>query len=105
MIVDPAVVTRLGANFASDPVGAGVGPFMFKSFQPGEALDLVRNPDYYGGQPYLDELRFVPVSGPQQAVDFLKAGQLQMAVLRDPQAESAAKAGRIPWLRLPRQSR
>jgi peptide/nickel transport system substrate-binding protein len=92
MIVDPAVVNRLGSNFASAPVGAGVGPYMFKSFNTGEALELTKNPNYWGGEPYLDELKFVPVSGPDQALGFLKSGAVQMAVLRDPQVEAQAKA-------------
>jgi peptide/nickel transport system substrate-binding protein len=92
MIVNPAVVNKLGSNFASAPVGAGVGPYMFESFTPGEALVLKKNPNYWGGQPYLDAIKFVPVSGAQQALDFLKTGAVQMAMLRDAVAEDGARS-------------
>jgi peptide/nickel transport system substrate-binding protein len=92
MLVNPTVVKALGKDFASAPVGAGVGPYMFDSFKPGEALVLKKNPNYWDGEPYLDGLRFVPVSGAAQALDFLKGGVVQMAMMRDAKVEAAAKS-------------
>ncbi len=96
MIVNPAVVAKMGTSFGSAPVGAGVGPYMFESFTPGESLILKKNPNYWGGEPYLDEIKFVPVSGAQQALDFLKAGAVQMAMLRDAVAEDGARSAGFP---------
>lgn len=37
-----------------DPVGSG--PFKFKAWNKGTDVRLVKNPDFFGGEPYLDEL-------------------------------------------------
>src|SRR5699024_9000642 len=49
-------------GFDTAPVGAG--PFMLKSWNPGEELILERNPDYWGGDVPLDGLRFVMLPDP-----------------------------------------
>ncbi|MFG1280013.1 ABC transporter substrate-binding protein [Xanthobacter autotrophicus] len=51
-----------------EPVGTG--PFRFKTWQRGEAIELERNPDYWdAGKPYLDRLiyRFIPDGGARAA--------------------------------------
>jgi peptide/nickel transport system substrate-binding protein len=56
-IVPKNVVEKLGTRFNEAPVGSG--PFMLKSRTPGQALTLVRNPNYWrAGKPYLDEVNF-----------------------------------------------
>src|SRR5262249_47735120 len=44
------------ASFKTHPIGTG--PFMFKSFTPGQRSEFVRNPSYWepGGKPYVDRL-------------------------------------------------
>lgn len=49
------------ADLATKPVGTG--PFMFRSWSPGDRLELVKNPDYFeAGMPKLDgvTLRIIP---------------------------------------------
>lgn len=49
------------ATLSTNPVGTG--PFMFKSWSPGDRMELVRNPDYFeAGLPKLDgvTLRIIP---------------------------------------------
>jgi peptide/nickel transport system substrate-binding protein len=46
--------------------GIGTGPYTVESWTPGEAMVLVRNPDYWGDEPYLERVTFRPV--PEAAV-------------------------------------
>ena len=59
MLVSPTAAQKLGKDLPINPVGAGAGPFIFESFKSKEAIVLKRNPNYWGGQVYLDELRFI----------------------------------------------
>jgi peptide/nickel transport system substrate-binding protein len=68
-----------GLNTAPDKI-AGLGPFRFKQYIPGERIVLERNPHYWKidakGQklPYLDELDFIFVSSEDaQAIRFQSA--------------------------------
>lgn len=65
------------ATLASEPIGTG--PFRFKSFSPGERIELVRNPDYFmQGLPKLDGvvLRIIPESAGQVAA--LSSGDVDL---------------------------
>ena len=83
-IVSPTAVKKYGADFPNNPVGTG--PFMFKEYVPKQQLTMVRNPDYKWGSElfknkgpaYLDQIiwRFVPESGPRQAL--LDTGEAQI---------------------------
>ena len=56
------------AELSTHPIGTG--PFMFKSWSPGDRLELVKNPDYFEkGLPKLDgvTLRIVPESAARMA--------------------------------------
>ncbi|HEV8298491.1 MAG TPA: ABC transporter substrate-binding protein [Acidimicrobiales bacterium] len=90
-IASPAVIQAQGANFGINPLNAGAGPFTFSSFKPKEAVVLKKNPNYWNGPVYLDELRFVNVIGQAQNLEALKSGQLQGTLLRDPVVLAAAK--------------
>lgn len=55
-------------TLTSEPIGTG--PFRFKSFKPGDRIELVKNPDYFmPGLPKLDGvlLRIIPESAGQVA--------------------------------------
>ena len=92
MIVSPTAVAALGDGLPTNPVGAGAGPFLFESFKPGESIVLTRNPDYWGGPAYLDQLKFVPIASPPQAVQALEGGSVQAAFFRDFVAIDAVEA-------------
>lgn len=83
-IASPAAVQKGGTTFATNPVGAGAGPFEFVSLKPKEALTLKKNPNYWGGEVFLDELKFVFIAGAQASYDAMKSGTLDMAFLREP---------------------
>ena len=57
-IIDQSVYEAVGDEaYGTAPVGSG--PFMVKSFNRGQSLELVRNPYYWKpGQPYLDGVTF-----------------------------------------------
>jgi peptide/nickel transport system substrate-binding protein len=55
----------------------GTGPFMFKSFVPGQRSEFVRNPNYWvSGQPYLDELVIIDMADPTSQINALLSGQV-----------------------------
>ncbi len=92
MVYSPAAVQKAGANFNVAPGGAGAGPFEVQSYKPGEALQLQRNPTYYGGEVYLDGLRFVLFNGPDLTYEALRTNALQAAWIRDPVTIAKAKS-------------
>src|SRR2546430_8628278 len=63
MIMSPAQLQKLGANFASDPVC--VGPFQSSKRVPGDQIVLTKSSDYYAkSRVHLDQIvfKFVPDS-------------------------------------------
>ena len=90
-IASPAVIQAQGANFGINPVNAGAGPFLFSSFKPKEAVIFKKNPTYWNGTVYLDELKFVNIIGQQANFDALKNNTLQGTLLRDPAVLALAK--------------
>jgi peptide/nickel transport system substrate-binding protein len=64
----------------------GTGPFMVKSFVPGERAVMTRNPHYWGGggKPYLQGLTFVNLPDEQARVNALRSGQVDLAMTLPP---------------------
>jgi peptide/nickel transport system substrate-binding protein len=79
-------------DFNTKPVGAG--PFMIESFKTGEGIVVVRNPNYYGGQVYLDSIKFVSFgdTGGVKTYDAFKTGTVSGAYLRVPDVVAQARA-------------
>ncbi|HEV8298129.1 MAG TPA: ABC transporter substrate-binding protein [Acidimicrobiales bacterium] len=77
-------------DFNLKPVGAG--PFIVSSFIPNESINYVRNPTYFGGQVYLDGLKFVAFGdlGGDKSYEAFKSGGVNAAYLRV--AATVAKA-------------
>ena len=95
MIASPAAVQKAGADFNRNPGAAGAGPFELVSYKPKESIVVRRNPTFYGGEPYLDQITFVAptLGGDSGKLDALGTGTLQMTVLsNDPAVLAAAKA-------------
>ncbi|HEV8296651.1 MAG TPA: ABC transporter substrate-binding protein [Acidimicrobiales bacterium] len=102
MIPSPTALKKCDAaknpntcDFNLKPVGAG--PFMVDSFKPKDSINMVRNPGYWGGQVYLDGLRFINIgdAGGLKTVDALKSGTLHGAFLRDPQGTAGAHEAKM----------
>jgi peptide/nickel transport system substrate-binding protein len=81
--------------FSLKPVGAG--PFVVQSFVPKEGITMTRNTKYWGGQVYLDGLKFVNAGdgGGQRTLEAFTTGTTQAAFLRAPDAVAAAKERKI----------
>jgi peptide/nickel transport system substrate-binding protein len=91
---DPTKSPRTCA-FSTAPVGAG--PFMVQSFTPGESIVMVRNPNYFGGQVYLDGIKFINGGdvGGTKTYDFFKAGTTDVSFLRNPVSIDAARKDKV----------
>jgi peptide/nickel transport system substrate-binding protein len=72
-----AYIVPEGADDFGEPVGSG--PFRFGSFQPGRSLLLKRNPDYWDGPPYLDELEYLIANEESARVNAVLGGQADYA--------------------------
>lgn len=82
--------------FNLSPVGAG--PFVVQQFRPGEGITMAANPDYFGGKPLLDGLKFVNFgdAGGQRSYDLLQSDQVDVAFLRDPRVVAKAVDTKLP---------
>jgi peptide/nickel transport system substrate-binding protein len=82
-------------EFNLKPVGAG--PFVIESFKPNDSINMVRNPTYWGGQVYLDGLKFVAFGdvGGDKTYEALKSGGVNGAYLRVPATVVRAKDDKV----------
>lgn len=86
MVVAPS--SQQGDTFT--PIGAG--PFTVVSLQPQQELQLKARPDYWGGEPNLDGLKFVAIAGDQPKIEALRTNGINMAYLGNAEAVEAAMA-------------
>jgi peptide/nickel transport system substrate-binding protein len=71
----------------------GTGPFMFRSFTPGQQSTFVRNPNYYvSGKPYLDSVVIVDIADDSARLNALISGSIDVADNIPPQQASSIKA-------------
>ena len=83
MIVNTSAIGDDVETFAEQPpAAAGVGPYVVERNAPGEELVMVARDDYWGGPVCIERLRFV--FRPGTTFDAFRAGDLDMAFLRDP---------------------
>lgn len=78
MIVAPAAY----ASGEFTPIGAG--PFSFERWAKNEELVLTANPDYWGGEPYLEAIRSVPIADPIARMDAIASGSVDSTFIRTP---------------------
>jgi peptide/nickel transport system substrate-binding protein len=65
------------AEFNRKPVGTG--PFKFREWQTGDHVTLVRNPDYYSGNPLLAGVNFKIIPDENSQLVALEAGEIDDA--------------------------
>jgi peptide/nickel transport system substrate-binding protein len=74
-IVCKKYVEEVGVDkFATDIIGSG--PYIFSEWKPQEAVILTKNPDYFGPEPYWDEIDMIPIEDDKTAEVALEAGDL-----------------------------
>lgn len=97
MIPSPTAKEKSGADFATQPVGAG--PFKVEQFRPGREIVLVKNEDYKfadDSRPYLDQLTLRTVSEQSSRVDGVLAGDLDGGTVASvPALNDARESGAI----------
>jgi peptide/nickel transport system substrate-binding protein len=57
----------------------GTGPYIFSEWTPKQQIVLKYNPDYWGKQPYYDEIVLIPVDDDKAAEVALQAGELDFS--------------------------
>ena len=63
-------------EFGRNPIGTG--PFKFQQWQSGQSIQLVKNPDYWGGVPKLDKITVKIVPDTNTLLVQLKTGEVQL---------------------------
>jgi peptide/nickel transport system substrate-binding protein len=101
LIYSPAAQQKAGANFNTAPGDAGAGPFKVKAYKPQESVELEKNASYWGGEPYLDGLKFILAGGADQTYEGIKAGTLQAAFIRDNYIYADAKKNGYGTIEMP----
>jgi peptide/nickel transport system substrate-binding protein len=77
----------------------GTGPFVLKSFTPGQQMEFVPNPNYFGEGPYVDQLTLIEFADPVARVNALLGGTVdQVTNLAATQAQTVtASPGYAVW--------
>ncbi|WEG11029.1 ABC transporter substrate-binding protein [Pullulanibacillus sp. KACC 23026] len=89
-MISPTALKKYGNNgYSEHPVGTG--PFEFQERVKGEKIVLVRNPNYWGKEPKLQRVIFVPLSDDSARVAALESGQVDMIAVPPPDAIKSLK--------------
>lgn len=94
--VDSAFLQRLASDSGPIPSPAvepgtlernpvGTGPFRFVEWVPDTRVVVERNPDFWGDEPYLDEVEFRPIPEAGARVIALQAGDVHVAAQIPPE--------------------
>ena len=77
----------------------GTGPFVLTSFAPGQQMEFVPNPNYFGEGPYVDQLTLIEFADPVARVNALLGGTVdQVTNLAATQAQTVtASPGYAVW--------
>lgn len=76
-------------NFNDGTMAIGTGPYKLKSYVRGSAIELERNPDYWGGAQPWASVRFVPVTNAGPRLAGLLAGDYD--VIENPAARDLGR--------------
>jgi len=71
--------------FATDIIGSG--PYLFVEWRPQEKVILKKNPDYFGEEPYWDEIHLIPIDDDKAAEIALEAGDLDWTRIAIPSVQ------------------
>jgi oligopeptide transport system substrate-binding protein len=95
-IVPWAEAQRLGAGFATSPVGTG--PFRFVRWERGREIVLEANEHYFRGRPALDRIRFIVFPGTAQTdmMGAFEQGELEESPVTSDRRKALLEAGGYP---------
>jgi peptide/nickel transport system substrate-binding protein len=77
MIVNKEAIEDAGESFMTSPVGTG--PFIFKEYNAKDKAVLVKNKDYFRGEPKLDKLVFKIITDPTAVEIAMDKGEIQLS--------------------------
>ncbi|MDP9372298.1 MAG: ABC transporter substrate-binding protein [Chloroflexota bacterium] len=87
-IISPEALKKHGnQNIGNNPTGTG--PYRFVSREPGGKVDLERNKEYWGEQPYLDKVVIRPITEGGARAAALQAGEVDFIVVVPPDSTEA----------------
>ncbi len=76
-VMSKAAWDKLGrAGYDKTPIGTG--PYMLQSITPNQDVVIVRNPDYWGSRPAIDEIDFKAIADSQTAALAVKTGAVDI---------------------------
>lgn len=79
-IISKAYVEEVGVEaFATNIIGSG--PYIYTEWRPQEMVVLTKNPDYWGEEPYYDEIQMIPIEDDKAAEVALEAGDLDFSLI------------------------
>ncbi|WP_120499813.1 ABC transporter substrate-binding protein [Roseovarius sp. EL26] len=79
LLMDPRLrIIPDGSGGKIAQTGIGTGPFMVEKFDPDGITQLVANPDYWEGAPYIERMEIIGVPDSQARLQAFLAGQLDM---------------------------
>jgi peptide/nickel transport system substrate-binding protein len=82
-IISKKFVEEIGVDaFATNIIGTG--PYIFSEWRPQEMIVLKKNPDYWGEEPYYDEIRLIPIEDAKAAEVAMEAGDLDFSLISIP---------------------
>ena len=85
-IVPKAWIEEIGLEaFATHIIGTG--PYLFEQWKPQQMVILKKNPDYWGEEPYYDEIQLIPIEDDKAAEVALEAGDLDFGLVSIPSIE------------------
>jgi len=84
MWIIPKHILDDGTDFNKHPYGRniiGTGPYKFLKWETGKKIELVRNKDYWGKQPYVDRVVFKIITDENVALQAFKQGEIDTVSL------------------------
>ncbi len=85
-IISKKFVEEIGYEaFATNIIGSG--PYLFVEWRPMEKVILKKNPDYFGEEPYWDEIHLIPIDDDKAAEIALEAGDLDWTRITIPSVQ------------------
>jgi peptide/nickel transport system substrate-binding protein len=93
MVLSKDAISKGGADFSLNPVGAGTGPFEFVEWRRDDHLTVRKNPNYWRrGMPYLDQVIYRPSTNLTATFASLKTGAADVAIQISAKDVAAVKA-------------
>lgn len=79
-IVSKKWVEEIGLEaFATHIIGTG--PYMFEQWKPQQMVVLKKNPNYWGEEPYFDEIHLIPIEDDKAAEVAVEAGDIDFSLV------------------------